>query len=190
MIVRSKGRLIAVAFLVLFSLMLAENPASAYYLNGNRWAGTPTSGCCATLNVQYASTLQPSDSASFDNARNVWNGSSANVIFLRGSGALTVNDTNNSSVTWDGLTVMTTLPCTSPLTGRCFVYANVYLNYYFTSGYSASVSQGVAAHELGHAVGLDHNPNCVLMNGYTPSRILCGITSPTVDDINGVNSLY
>lgn len=187
---QKRGRLVLLALLIVTSLTTAENSASAYNLLGIRWAGTPTSGCCAALNVQYASTFQPGDRDAFDNARGAWNGSSANVIFTSGSSALTVGDTVNSSVGWDGITNSTYNTCPSPLTGYCFVSSNVYLNYYYTSGYTPSVSQGVAAHELGHAIGLDHYPYCDLMNGYTPSRILCGIAGPVLDDINGVNSLY
>ncbi len=122
---RKWGRLILVGMLVVTSLTTAENSASAYNLLGIRWAGTPASGCCAALNAQYASTFQPGDKAAFDNARSAWNGSSANVIFTSGSSALTVGDTVNSAVGWDGITNSTYNTCLSPLTGYCFVSSNV-----------------------------------------------------------------
>jgi predicted Zn-dependent protease len=64
------------------------------------------------------------------------------------------------------------------------------LNYHFTRSDSASTIKGIAAHELGHAIGLAHTSGCVLMTPYTSTRNSCGIYGPVSDDINGVNSLY
>lgn len=162
---------------------LAVSPASAYSLEGARWHGTPTSGCCATIHVQYSSAWYPGDSAAFDNARSAWNGSPANVLLDNHSGALTVDDTSDSSVGWDGITNYS-------YSSGSFNYAHVLLNYYYTSGYSSATKQGVAAHELGHAMGLGHTNGCVLMTPNTPTRNSCGIYGPTSDEVNGINSLY
>lgn len=166
---------------------LAGAPALAYHLEGPKWENTPNSGCCATIHVQYSSAFYSGDRAAFDGARSAWNGSAANVLLPAASGALTVDDTYDSNVSWDGITYWG-WHRSCPWCQKYFSYANVYLNYYYTSGYSAATKQGVAAHELGHAIGLDHTNGCVLMNPYTSSR--CGITGPVTDDINGTNALY
>ncbi len=166
---------------------LGISPAGAYSLEGLRWDNTPTSGCCAGINVQCQSAMAFIDIAGWDNARWTWNASPANVTLYNGSGALTVDDVSHDTVGWDGITYYAGVWCS---TGTYFQYASLYLNYYYTRNYSAATIQGVAAHELGHAIGLAHTDGCVLMTPYTNTRDSCGIYGPYQDDVNGVNALY
>lgn len=60
-----------------------------------------------------------------------------------------------------------------------------YLNDYAIK--NSKVAQSTGVHELGHALGLDHNNNVSIMNS---SRDRKKIISPQTDDINGVKSIY
>ncbi len=64
------------------------------------------------------------------------------------------------------------------------------LNAAYTSGYSADKREGVAAHEVGHTLGLAHSSTCVLMNPTTPDRTNCGVFTPQQDDVDGVQAIY
>lgn len=187
---RLGARSLVAGVVMMLVTVFGIGPAMAYNLEGARWDNTPTSGCCATIHVQYSSAWYPGDSAAVDNARGAWNASPANVWLDNHSGALTADDTYNSSVGWDGITYWGTHGCGFLWWGTCFSYANVYLNYYYTRNYSSSSTQGVAAHELGHAIGLAHTNGCVLMTPNTGDRNNCGIYGPVSDDVNGINSLY
>jgi predicted Zn-dependent protease len=68
--------------------------------------------------------------------------------------------------------------------------AATYLNSFFTGTYSQTIIDGVAAHEVGHVLGLNHSNACVLMQPSTLLRNACNVYGPVQDDINGVNSLY
>ncbi|MCW2888861.1 MAG: hypothetical protein QOE54_278 [Streptosporangiaceae bacterium] len=180
---RRAGRLIFMALTFAILTMFSATSALAYNLEGPKWSGTPSSGCCAHIGVQYSTAWFTGDQSAMDAAVSAWNGSPANVLLEKRSGALTVDDTYDSGVGWDGITYY-------GWSGSHFTYAHVYLNYYYTGGYPASVVKGVAAHELGHAIGLAHNGGCVLMTPNTPTRRSCGISGPVGDDVNGVNRLY
>jgi Matrixin len=162
--------------------------ASAYNLEGIRWGGTPTSGCCANLTAQYKTVTESYDYVGLYTGFINWNhsfNSGVNVqITTVSSSPWTVQDTYNSGVTWDGLT-----PYAQDLNGN-FSAASVYINYYYTAFYGAQVIAGVAAHEMGHALGLAHSSTCVLMQPSTVTRSNCGVYGPVQDDKNGVNSLY
>lgn len=63
----------------------------------------------------------------------------------------------------------------------------VMLNRYYTDDYSAAKRNGVATHEVGHALGLGHmGDSTSVMYPNTPGR---SQTSPGSDDIKGVNTL-
>src|SRR5260370_15868610 len=173
--------------LTLTIMLLGTSSAFAYHTEGAKWENQPGSGCCAYLNVQFSSAWYPGDKTATLNAMYAWNGSPANVYFTQASGALTTDDTYDSSVNWDGLTTY----ATHWWFGTYFSYAHVLVNYYYTQSYSSAKTQSVAAHELGHAIGLAHSSGCVLMVGDTYTRwTVCGINTPRTDDVNGVNSLY
>lgn len=187
---RNGLRALVVALLVVAFSFVGQETASAYKLEGTGWDNTRPSGCCATIHVQYSSAFYGNDKAGFDNARSAWNNSAANILLPAASGALTVDDTADRSVGWDGITNYGTAFCGYNIFKSCFTYAHVLVNYYYTQNDPASVVQGIAAHELGHAVGIDHASGCVLMTAYTSTRRSCGVSGPVQDDINGVNSLY
>jgi hypothetical protein len=190
MLKKARRRLLSALAAAVTLVLVLSAPAFAYHLEGPCWSNQRSSGCCATFYTQYASTFYSGDKAGFDNARSAWNGSSANVLFYSGSSPITVDDTDNASVSWDGITNHHWTACGFLWLSRCFDYAHVLLNYHFTKNDSASTTKGIAAHELGHAIGLDHTSGCVLMTPYTSTRNSCGIYGPVSDDINGVNSLY
>lgn len=182
------GQLVLVCVFALTAALLG-GPANAYNLDeGAKWNGTPNSGCCAYIHASPngaadasgLNAMSPFDADGFRNAVNAWNNSPANVDLDFHSGALTLFDPTVPNVSWDGITNYNS-------SGGYFNFAEVRLNTYYTRNEPASEIQGAAAHELGHAMGLDHVANCALMYGFEPR---CGINTPTSDDVNGINALY
>lgn len=155
--------------------------ASAYVLEGQKWNGTPNSGCCAYIHVNYQGNMLPGDRGGWDNAVAAWTSSPANIILQKLPGNLNVSDYNNPSDTRDGYTL-------AHWSGRYFTTSNSYLNGHFTNNYTAAQIEAVAVHELGHAMGLAHVPTCAGIMYHVSTA--CPPSTPHQDDINGINALY
>jgi hypothetical protein len=121
-------------------VVLGDTPALAYTLEGPKWENTPDSGCCATINVQCSSAFYGRDRDAFDGARGAWDQSLANVYLPAANGALTVDDTYDSTVSWDGYTY-SGWHQSCPWCRKYFSYAHVYLNYYYTQSYKSYTTQ-------------------------------------------------
>ena len=129
------------------------------------------------------------DVTAWNNGLNSWDSTAQPYRYSVTSSSPNVllNDTDNSSVGWDGLT---SYSCS----GGYFSGTNTStLNYYYTQSYSQAEANSPAAHELGHDLGLAHENGAVLMNPYTcgaGSRwCTYGINTPQSDDVTDVNGL-
>lgn len=100
-----------------------------------------------------------------------------------GSATVTLSEANDSSVSWDGITNWNN-------SGDVMTNVSARINAAYTAGYSSDKREGVAAHEVGHTLGLAHSSTCVLMNPTTPDRTNCGVFTPQQDDIDGVQAIY
>lgn len=141
-------------------------------------------------------SMQSYDETGFLNGIDAWNWSPAPVVFVSGTSGIALYDTNAGNSGWDGYETeaASTFYCQNPSGYDQFAHAWAELNYYYTSGYYKSGSSGaiqsVAAHELGHAIGLGHSSSQTLMAPNTDRYWTYGINTPQQDDINGANYLY
>ena len=72
--------------------------------------------------------------------------------------------------------------------------ADVYLNEYHFQNAGSGSRRSTCAHEIGHVLGLDEEPNAVLRALMYPYHNVrwdsWRINTPQTDDVNGVNSIY
>lgn len=176
------------------AVLLAETSTgvSAYTLEGPVWSGQPGPGtCCANLSGYVLASSAGQNQADHDgwyNGMSAWTNSPALITWygvdVSSSGwSIFLTDTNQPGTGWDGLTAWS-------FSGCCFTSVTGYLNWAYTQSYSPGAIQSVAGHELGHAAGLGHSDQCVLMYPSTYRYFTCGVFSPQQDDINGIDALY
>lgn len=160
---------------------LSVTNASAYVLEGYKWHGTPSSGCCAYIHVQFNTFTYSNTRSAVTDAMNKWTGSPANVILQALPGNLTAEDTNDPTVDWVGITFKNT-------SGGYFNWAHVVMDEPQMVRLSYSNQVEASMHELGHAMGLDHTYGCIgVMEG---TSNYCGYGAPSSDDVAGINALY
>lgn len=168
--------------LIMSTLLL---PASAYEKIGPTWSSS-------TINYYYDNYVASNAKNAIATATSNWNSSNIDATLRFYSSPINVycSDTNMPNVDWDGLTNMTYSASTNK-----FTYQSMLLNSAARSWSVTGALASVACHEFGHVFGLDENGTTrTIMNSYTwgtNSRWeTYGLTSPTSDDILGVNSLY
>lgn len=176
--VKNKRLVLGAALLTVALMGIGTSQAFGYNLTGAHW---PNANRPVTISVSYSGTA-----TGWNNGMSAWNATPTKALFTApGGGTQTtvLGDTNDSSVSWDGISNW------NPGTGT-INNAQGRLNYNYTKNYNANQIKGVAAHELGHILGLAHHNGCYLMVDNTPQRTSCGVYTPQSDDQAGINALY
>ena len=171
-----------VLFLIALNAVLSPD-ARAYTLEGCKWQ--------YPLDVTYADNIYfPIDRKAFTLSVGNWNATAAAVRLrppLAGQHVDVVAfSTNDSNVSWDGLTYYT---CNSGFFSNT-ISTNIEINHYYTKNYPPLEIESVTGHELGHSLGLGHHQGPYLMDYTTERFINWGIYKPQPDDIRGLIALY
>lgn len=131
-----------------------------------------------------------SQTARWTTAAGNWN-SATNFKFTAGASTTFVaNDVNDSTVSWDGITYTTWTTSTGIITdNKCYLNTN----YTSQSRYTQDIVNGIATHEFGHAIGLDHstsNASVMFPYTFTVEGDAARPNVPGSDDIAAINSIY
>ena len=174
-----KKKVVALGLAIMLFVSICTQ-ASAYSLWGYKWSSK-------AIYYEVHSNASGVNNTAFTGGIGSWN-TNTNVTLISSSVNKTVycNVISMSTVDWDGL-------CSPYVSGSLFSEVFCFLNTYYTGSYSANKRQSVAAHEIGHALGLADlsSGSTALMNGYTYYRYdTNGVYTVQTDDKNGVNYLY
>ena len=181
-------------------------PNFQYFQSSPRY-GNHAGSCCYTVSAHMNSGVLSYDQQGFQDGAAAWNNSPAYIGFavLTNSSCCPVElyDYYSTSDGMDGFS-------TKAQNGSIMLNSASDLNYAHTSGYNRATIQAIATHEMGHAVGLNHentgmkpdgSPACGSGGAYPPYPAImyfsaraayayCGVNKPTNDDNTGMDGLY
>ncbi|MFR8001807.1 MAG: matrixin family metalloprotease [Hydrogeniiclostridium sp.] len=176
-----KKRIISLILVLITLVSYFSMPSLAYTITGFRWPSK-------TIYYAFPSGLASVYKTAWKDALTDWN--KTNVTLILTSANLTdiyCKAENHSNVTWDGI-------CYSQDNGGLYyTHADCILNSYYLNTVVANHKRSVAAHEIGHALGLGHQPSNAhssIMNMSSVRYTVYGLYSPQIDDKNGVNAIY
>ncbi len=176
-----KKRVISFVLIIATLFSYLSISASAYTVTGFYWPSK-------TIYYAFPSGLASVYKTAWKSALDDWN--ATNVTLILTSQSLTdiyCKAENHSNVSWEGV-------CYAQDNGGFhYTYADCILNSYYLNSVVANHKRSTAAHEIGHALGLGHQPAnsySSIMNLSNVRYTVYGLHRPQADDKNGVNSIY
>lgn len=170
--------------LCMFLTFAAAQYAYAYELLGGKHKTNNITYTTRDFNGTYEKIGQQLGNAIAD-----WNATSTKITFSAHLGSTTIRpqivikSDDYGKTGWSGRATN----YREWVTTGDYVDSVVQGNLYYLNNYGASTVKGVWAHELGHALGLDHVSGDNKLMYDNDGRT---VYKPTSDEINGVNSLY